>query len=89
MKRRIFAGIVGAVSAVVAVFVIVAVVSAIGGVPVMFEPDKELRGWEGAQDGIIMLVAFGIAKVWFFPAIALTGAALGALAAGPRRRSGC
>jgi hypothetical protein len=48
-RGTVFAGVIGAISAVVGTLLIVAVVSAGGGVPVMFDPDREVRGWEGAQ----------------------------------------
>jgi hypothetical protein len=55
--------------------VVVAVLGA-GGVPVMFDPDRELYGWEGAQYGMLLLIFIGFAKVWPFPVIALGGAAM-------------
>jgi len=63
----------------VAVFLVVAIVSAVGGVGVLFDPEREVSGWEGAQYGMMLLVLVGVGKVWPFPAIALTGAALGVL----------
>jgi hypothetical protein len=79
MGRMTLAGVIGAVLAVVSVFLVVAVVSAVGGVPVMFDPDREVSGWEGAQYGMMLLVLIGVGKVWPFPAIALGGAAIGVL----------
>jgi hypothetical protein len=52
----------------------------------MFDPDREARGWDGAQYGIILLVVIGIVKVWPFPAIALVGAAIGVLVGSALRR---
>ena len=86
MLRSVLAGVLGAVSAVAAAFVVVAVMSAIGGVPVMFDPDRQVYGWEGAQYGMLLFAALGAVKVWPFPAIALVGAALGVLARSALRR---
>jgi hypothetical protein len=77
MLRTVFAGIVGAISAIVVAFVVVAVLSAVGGVPVMYEPTRAEYGWEGAQVGMLWFIAIGIMMVWPFPAIVLAGAAIG------------
>jgi hypothetical protein len=77
MLRTAFAGVLGAILAVAAAFLVVAVASALGGVPVMFAPEREVYGWEGAQYGIMLFVVLGAVKVWPFPALALAGAATG------------
>jgi hypothetical protein len=77
MRHTAFAGVIGTVLAVVITFLVVAEVSAVGGVPVTFEPDRYVYGWEGARHGVTSLVLFGLEKVWPFPAVALAGAALG------------
>ena len=77
MLRTVFAGILGAIAAIAAAFLVVAVLSAVGGVPVMYEPNRATYGWEGAQDGMGWFVVIGIVLVWPFPAIALAGAAVG------------
>src|SRR5205085_10090407 len=71
------AGVVGVVSALVIAFLVVAVLSAVGGVSVMYEPNRAECGWEGAQLGMLLFVGIGIMMVWPFPAIALAGAAIG------------
>jgi len=77
MLRTVFAGFIGAIAAIVIAFVIVALLSAVGGVPVMYEPDRAQYGWEGAQYGMLLFVGIGLMMVWPFPAIALAGAAIG------------
>jgi hypothetical protein len=77
MLRTVFAGLVGAIAAIVVAFVVVAVLSAVGGVPVMYEPARAEYGWEGAQVGMLWFIAIGIMMVWPFPAIVLAGAAIG------------
>ena len=77
MLRTVFAGIFGAVSGILVAFLVVAVLSAVGGVPVMYEPNRADYGWEGAQNGMLFFVGIGIVLVWPFPAIALAGAAVG------------
>ena len=77
MPRTVFAGILGAVAAIAAAFLLVAMFGAVGGVPVMYEPNRATYGWEGAQDGMGWFVVIGIQMVWPFPAIALAGAAVG------------
>jgi hypothetical protein len=77
MLRTVLAGIIGAIAAIVVAFVVVAVLSAVGGVPVMYEPTRAEYGWEGAQVGMVWFIAIGIMMVWPFPAIALAGAAIG------------
>jgi hypothetical protein len=61
----------------VVAILVVAMLSAVGGVPVMYDPDRAEYGWEGAQDGMLFFVFLGIMIVWPFPAIALAGAAVG------------
>jgi hypothetical protein len=77
MLRSILAGIVGAISAIVVAFLVVAILSAVGGVPVMYEPTRAEYGWEGAQVGMLWFIAIGLMMIWPFPAIALVGAAIG------------
>jgi hypothetical protein len=86
MLRATFAGAIGAVLAIAIAFLVVAVVSAAGGVPVMFEPEREVYGWEGAQYGMILFIFIGVVTVWPFPAIALTGAAVGVIVRQALRR---
>jgi hypothetical protein len=43
----------------------------------MFAPEREVYGWEGAQYAMMLFVVIGAMKVWPFPAIALAGAATG------------
>jgi hypothetical protein len=76
MLRTIFAGIIGAIAAIVVAFMVVALLSAVGGVPVMYEPTRAEYG-EGAQVGMLWFIAIGIMMIWPFPAIALAGAAIG------------
>jgi hypothetical protein len=77
MLRTVSTGIIGAVAAIVVAFLVVAVLSAVGGVPVMYEPTRAEYGWEGAQVGMLWFIAIGIMMVWPFPAIVVAGAAIG------------
>jgi hypothetical protein len=80
MSRTVKAALVGAVVAVALSFLVVAVLSAVSGVPEMFNPEHKIRGWEGAQYGVLLFAFLGVAAGWPFPAIALTGAAVGVVA---------
>jgi hypothetical protein len=86
MRRTVLAGAFGAASAVAVAFLVVAVVSAVAGVPTMFDPERVVYGWEGAQYGMLLFVVIGGVMVWPFPAIALVGAAVGVLVRRARRR---
>ena len=78
--RTAAAALLGAAAALALAFVVVAILGAVAGVPVMFEPNRAEYGWEGAQDGMLWFVIIGATMVWPFPAIAIAGAAVGAIA---------
>jgi hypothetical protein len=79
MARAVLAGFLGAFVAVALAFLTVALISAVAGVPTMFDPERVVYGWEGAQYGMLLFAFLGGAMVWPFPAIALLGAAVGLL----------
>jgi hypothetical protein len=79
MRSAVIAGIVGAITAVVLAFLAVAVISASGGVPVLFQPDRNVSGWEGAQYGMRLFALLGIVMVWPLLVIALLGAIAGVM----------
>jgi hypothetical protein len=77
MFRTVFAGIIGAIGAIAVIFLVAAVLGAVGGETVMYEDHAIPPGWEGAQNGMAMLLFIGMEMVWVFPAVALAGAAAG------------
>ena len=79
MRRMATAGLLGAMLSLVASFFTVAVISAIGGVPIPYEPDRYVYGWEAAQLGMMFFILVGLINVWPFPALAIFGAAVGLL----------
>jgi hypothetical protein len=79
MRRAIFAGAAGAVSVVVGAFLVIAVVSAIWGAPQMYEPERKVYGWEGAQYGMMLFVLLLVIQLWPLLLLILLGAVVGVI----------
>ena len=79
MARTVTAAVVGTVVAIGACLAVVAVVSAVNGVPVMFDPERKLTGWDGAAYGVAVVTLLAIGHVWPVLVVVTVGAAAGIL----------
>jgi len=86
MMRSLVTAAIGGAGAIALAFLIVAVVSAVGGVPTLFDPERVVYGWEGAQYGMLLLAVIGAVKLWLFPAIFIVGAVVGVFVVRHRQR---